>query len=201
MFKKFYLAGTFTFFLGGMILAQTLSIGPMVGANFSTISDATLTKTLTGLTIGGFANYSFNEHLGLNAKLLYDQMGTGIENSEAIVRLNYIRVPVSAVYFFGEIGNKIRPKLFAGLYASYLLNAKDNNGNDITLSNGNDAYTSSDFGGQIGAGFNYTLAGRTWLNIDASYSTGFISVVNESNTTNKNTGFQISAGISFPIGQ
>ena len=69
------------------------------------------------------------------------------------------------------------------------------------LPNGNDVYRSTDFGGLIGAGFNYTLAERTWLNIDASYSSSFYSVVDQTNTTNKNTGFQITAGVSFPIGQ
>ncbi len=201
MLKRINFICALTISLYGMTYAQTLSIGPAGGANFTTISDIPTSKTLVGVSLGAFANYSINEHLGINGKVMFDQMGTGFENTDAIVRLNYLRVPVSVVYFFGNIGNKIRPKLFAGPYASFLINAKDTNGNDIVLPNGNDVYRSTDFGGLIGAGFNYTLAERTWLNIDASYSSSFYSVVDQTNTTNKNTGFQITAGVSFPIGQ
>jgi len=201
MLKRIYFAGAFVISLWGMSFAQTLSLGPMGGANFSTISNSPSSKTLGGLCIGAFANYSINEHLGINGKVLFNQMGTGFENTDAIVRLNYISVPISAVYFFGNIGNKIRPKLFAGLYAAYLLNAKDKNGNDIVLPNGNDVYSSADFGGLLGAGLNFSLASRTWLNVDASYNTSFNSVVDQTNSSNKNTGFQITVGVSFPISQ
>ncbi|MBK8516751.1 MAG: PorT family protein [Saprospiraceae bacterium] len=201
MSKRLYFASAYTFFLSGMILAQTLSIGPVAGANFSTISNTTSSKTLVGLSLGGFANYSIKEHLGLNGKLLFDQMGTGLENTDNIIRLNYIRVPLSAVYFFGKNGDKIRPKLFAGPYVGFLMNATYSNGDDIILFNGKDAFSSTDFGGLLGAGFNYIFGDRNWLNIDAGYNASFNNISNEIGSDKKNTGFQITAGVSFPIGR
>lgn len=201
MLKRNYFIIACYFIISGVISGQTLSIGPMIGANFMTVSNITNSKTLTGLSLGGFGNYSINEHLGINAKLLYSQMGTGLENSQNLVRLNYIQLPLSAVYFFGDTGNKVRPKLFAGPYASYLLNAEDNNGNKIVYPNGEDFYLKTDIGGIIGAGLNFIFADRKWLNIDATYSSSFNSIVDAANSSNKNTGFQLNAGISFPIGK
>ena len=105
--------------------AQTLSIGPMVGANISTISDVPNAKSITGLDIGLFGNYSINEHIGLGAKLLFSQLGTALENSTSSVRLNYIQVPLTGVYYFGSTGNTFRPKIFAGLYFAALVSSKD----------------------------------------------------------------------------
>ncbi|MBK6785959.1 MAG: hypothetical protein IPG79_21100 [Saprospiraceae bacterium] len=72
--------------------------------------------------------------------MMFSQMGTGSDISDDIVKLNYIQLPVSMVYFFGKNGNVLRPKIFAGLYGSYLLQANDKNGNDIVFSNGEDVY-------------------------------------------------------------
>ena len=127
-------------------------------------------------------------------------MGTGTDNSDYTVRLNYIQVPLSVVYYFGNTGNKIRPKLFAGPYGAFLLNASDKNGKNIVLPNGDDVYLKTDLGGILGAGFNYIIRPLTWLNIDASYSTSFYSIVDATNSTNRNEGFQINVGVSFPIG-
>ena len=200
MIKRLSVGIVFTIILSGFISAQTLSIGPIVGANFMTISNTPSSKKLVGLSIGAFANYSINEHLGTNLKLLFSQMGTATDNSAVSVRLNYIHIPLSVVYFFGNAGNKIRPKLFIGPYASFLLNASDKNGNNIVFPNGNDVYLKTDFGGILGGGFNYLIKSRTWLNIDANYSTSFSSIVDATNSDNKNKGFQFNVGISFPIG-
>ncbi|MBK8623875.1 MAG: PorT family protein [Saprospiraceae bacterium] len=199
MTKKVYLAAVFLLVTGISAKTQTLSIGPLAGVNLMTISDTNSPKILPGLMAGIFGNYSINEHFGINAKLMFSQMGTGTDISDDIVRLNYIQLPVSMVYFFGNNGNTIRPKIFAGLYGSYLLQARDNNGNDIVFPNGNDVYVKPDFGAQIGAGLNFIIRPRTWLNIDAGYSTGFNSIVDVEGTKNRNNGFQISAGVSFPL--
>lgn len=201
MLKRINLIIVALFILKGMISGQTLSIGPMIGANAMSISNTTASKTLVGLSLGGFGNYSINEHLGVNAKLLYAQMGTGFENSESLVRLNYLQMPLSVVYFFGNTGNTLRPKLFAGPYAAFLMNAKDQNGNEFMYPNGDDVYFKTDFGGVIGAGLNFIISDRKWLNIDVTYSSSFKSIVDAPNTSNRNNGLQLNAGVSFPIGK
>jgi Outer membrane protein beta-barrel domain len=179
--------------------AQTLSIGPVLGANYSTISELTNAKSRIGLSAGAFANYSIDEHYGLNVKLIFSQLGSKIENSTLSNRLNYFQIPLSGVYFFGVAGNSFRPKIFAGPYVGFLLNSKDNNGNDIVIPNGNDYYNKVDFGGQIGAGFNYRIMSRTWLNVDASYASSFGKISDVTNISYKNTNLSFNAGISFPI--
>lgn len=183
------------------VSSQTLSIGPMIGGNFMSISNTSDGKMLAGLSAGGFGNYSFNEHLGINAKLLFSQMGTQLENSDNRVRLNYIQLPLSVVYFLGSTGNKIRPKLFAGPYMSYLIGAYDKNDDKIVDLNGNDIYFNTDFGGTIGAGLNFIIADRKWLNIDVSYSSSFYSILDVPESANRNSGLQLNAGVSFPIGK
>lgn len=174
--------------------AQTLSIGPMVGANISTINDVPNAKSITGLDIGLFGNYSINEHIGLGAKLLFSQLGTAIENSTSSVRLNYIQVPLTGVYYFGSTGNTFRPKIFAGPYIAALLSSKDQDGNDI-----NGIYKNTDFGGLIGLGFNYSLKARTWLNVDAGYFGSLTNISEIANTNYKNSGYNIKVGLSFPV--
>lgn len=174
--------------------AQTLSIGPMVGANISTISDVPNAKSIIGLDLGIFSNFSINEHIGLGVKLLFSQLGTAIENSTSSVRLNYIQLPLTGVYYFGNTGNSFRPKIFAGPYIASLMSSKDQDGNDI-----NDIYKNTDFGGLIGLGFNYSLKSRTWLNVDAGYAGSFSNITGITNTDYKNSGYSIKIGLSFPV--
>ena len=54
---------------------QEVSIGPKLGVNFSTLSNAENAETLTGLTAGGFFVYSIVEHFGVSADLLYSGEG------------------------------------------------------------------------------------------------------------------------------
>lgn len=181
------------------VKAQTLSVGPVLGANFSTISDLPNAKSRIGISAGAFANYSIDEHYGLNVKFIFSQLGTKIENSTLSNRLNYFQIPLSGVYFFGVAGNSFRPKIFAGPYVGILLNARDANGNDIVLANGKDYFKKIDFGGQIGVGFNYRIMSRTWLNVDASYASSFSKISEVTNNSYKNTNLNLNVGISFPI--
>ena len=174
-------------------IGQKLSIGPMAGVNISSISEIDNTESLAGLNAGIFLNYSVNENLGFGLKGLFSQLGTGFEDIENHVRLNYIQLPLSVAYFFGERGNTIRPKVFIGPYVGFLMNAQDMNGNDIS------GYNSTDFGGQIGAGFNYSFANRSWLNFDLGYSAGFMDISETSASSSKNNAFFVSLGYSFPL--
>lgn len=179
--------------------AQTLSIGPVVGVNFSTISELPNAKSRIGISGGAFANYSIDEHFGLNAKLLFSQLGTKIENSNLSSRLNYFQIPVAGVYFLGESGNSFRPKIFAGPYLGFLINSKDNNGNDIVIANGDDYYNKADIGGQIGIGFNYRIKSRTWLNVEAAYAGSFTKISDATTIEYKNRALSLNVGVSYPI--
>lgn len=177
------------------IKAQSLSVGPLLGANYSSISEANNGERLLGLSAGIFANYSINEKIGLNLKALYSQMGIASSVSDDNLRLNYLQIPLTGVYYFGQIGDKFRPKVFLGPYVGFLLNAKNG---DIDIK---DSFNSIDFGGQIGLGFNYSLKERTWLNVDLGYSTSFTDVYSANNVNGQNNALFLNVGLSFPIGE
>lgn len=184
-----------------LVSAQTLSIGPMVGVNVSTIVSDPTTEYLPGLALGGFANYSIDSHWGISAKLLYSQLGDKSKTVDNHTRLHYIQLPVTGVYYFGDEGNKFRPKLFAGLYAGTLLQANNSNGDVIKQADGQNAYNNFDFGGLAGVGFNYRLKSRTWLNVDASLNRGFVDITKTPNTNYNNLAFNLNVGVSFPISE
>ena len=184
-----------------LVTAQTLSIGPMIGGNISTINVAPNTKSLLGLSVGAFANYSVNDHFGLNAKLLYSQLGTDFNINSDYLRFHYIQMPLAAVYYFGDAGNQFRPKLFAGPYVGSLLKANYKEGVEIIGTDGKTVYNKIDVGGLIGAGFNYRIQSRTWLNVDAGYSRGFTDITKSSDLNYKNSAFSLNVGVSFPIGK
>jgi outer membrane protein W len=183
-----------------LISAQTLSIGPMIGGNVSTFTAISNNKGLIGLSLGGFANYSVNDHFGLGLKVMYAQLGTAFDVNSEHLRLDYVQVPITAVYYFGETGNQFRPKVFAGIYLAPLIKATNKNGDELLGTDGKSAYNNFDFGGLIGAGFNYRIQSRTWLNVDAGLTRGLTDVTK--NTTNyQNMSFGINVGVSFPIGK
>ena len=183
-----------------LISAQTLSIGPMIGGNVSTFTATSNNKGLIGLSLGGFANYSVNDHFGLGLKVMYAQLGTAFDANSEHLRLHYVQVPITAVYYFGEAGNQFRPKVFAGIYLAPLIKATNKNGDKLLGTDGKSAYNNFDFGGLIGAGFNYRIQSRTWLNVDAGLTRGLTDVTK--NTLNyQNIAFGINVGVSFPVGK
>ncbi len=181
--------------------AQTLSIGPMVGLNVSTINVAPNTKSLLGMSAGAFANYSVNDHFGLSAKLLYTQWGTDFNINSEYLRFHYLQMPLTAVYYFGDAGDQFRPKIFAGPYVGTLLKANYKEGIEIIGTDGKEVYNKTDVGGLIGAGFNYRIQSRTWLNVDAGFSRGFTDITKSADNTYHNIAFGLNVGVSFPVGK
>lgn len=201
MTKKIVFVLTVILMNAKLVSAQTLSAGPLVGVNVSTIADDLTSKYLTGLNLGGFLNYSIDSHWGLSAKLLYSQLGDKSKTVDNYTRLHYIQLPVTGVYYFGDMGDKFRPKVFAGLYAGALLKANNSNGDIIVQADGQKAYNNTDFGGLAGLGFNYRLKSRTWLNVDAGFNKGFTDITKTPNTTYSNVAFNLNVGVSFPISE
>lgn len=196
MLKKLTTIGAFMLISIGAIHAQTLSIGPVVGINISKFTENAASKNLVGMSAGALANYSVNEHVGLSAKLLFSQLGSKYTNNNATTRLNYLQMPISLVYYFGEAGKNFRPKIYGGPYFGRLLSTKDENKNDI----GGDIFKKLDIGGQVGLGFNYLLKSRTWLNADLGYGTSFTNILKNEATKEHNAAITLNLGISFPIG-
>ncbi len=200
MLKKTTILFALLFINAKIISAQTLSIGPMVGLNVSTLTAAPNTKSLLGVSIGGFANYSVNEHVGIGAKVMYSQLGSAYTFNEDINRLHYLQIPLTLIYFFGDAGNQFRPKIFAGPYVGALLRANHKSGDEVLGTNGQPYYNKTDIGGLVGAGFNYRIQSRTWLNVDAGFGKSFTDVTKTNDNVYHNLAFSLNVGISFPVG-
>lgn len=177
--------------LAQMTYAQTFSIGPRVGVNFSTLnSDNSNFQNNTLLVAGITSTYSISEHSGIGVDLLYS--GEGAEGNVGNIALNYIRVPIMFQYFFRDLGDDFRPKIYAGVAPGFLVNAEVGEREVI------DNYNKFDFGGTAGLGFHYRLGRTSWLNTDLRYLHGFSSVTDATpDLTNRHV--QLSLGVSFGI--
>ncbi len=198
MFKKITILSAFIIGSISLINAQTLSIGPVAGINISKFTENPNSKSTVGMSIGALANYSVNEHVGISAKLLFSQLGSKYTINNATSTLNYLQLPISLVYYFGDAGDKFRPKIYAGPYVGRLLSAIDGNKNDL-LENGINPYKKQDVGGQFGLGFNYLLKSRTWLNFDLGYGASFTDITKSESSIEHNSAITFKLGISFPI--
>lgn len=204
---------------------QFFTFGPRAGLNISNFSGADDSETKAGLLAGGFLVYSFQEHFGVSVDALYSVEGAQfteritannttikIDNDYA---LNYLRLPVQANVFFGEFGNRLRPKITLGPSVGFLLSAKNNfksvttdgNGGSVTLEDKDDVksdFKGIDFGAIVGAGLNYRLTDAVWWNLDLRYYLGATNIDDDNNNSGnnndlKNNSFSVSLGIGFGL--
>jgi len=168
------------------------SIGPRVGVNFSNVGNVDNSESLTGLAIGLTSTYSISEATGLTVDLLYSQEGYKLNGSEH--RLNYVQIPILFDLFFGELGEKFRPKIYAGFTPGFLLNAKVN---DTEVDNFYNNFNVSLTGG---LGFNYKVGSRVWLNTDLRAFLG-LSDIREDVIGDKvaNSNIQLSLGLAYGL--
>ncbi len=138
---------------------ENFSIGPRLGVNFANISNIEGSKANTGLIFGLTSTYSISEASGISVDLLYTQQGFESSRDEK-VDLNYLQIPIHFNLFLGQLGEKVRPKIYAGIAPGFLLGA-ENEGQDIS-----DNLNSVVFSFTGGLGFNYRLSNRVWLNVD-----------------------------------
>ena len=200
--KKILVCSALLLGLSGIGFAQeNVSVGPIIGVSVANLrGDISDNDWKTGLTIGGFYNYSSNSGLGFSGQLLYTQLGAQVMNKTNDIRLNYLQVPLLLTYFLGDKGNPVRPKLFIGPHVNFLLNAKDRNGNDLYGEADNRNYNPIDAGLTLGVGLNYRLKNKVWLNTDIRYGLGLIDITKSNANRILNNNIGVNLGVSFPFG-
>jgi hypothetical protein len=182
-------------FGSGMANAQIgdqTSIGPRIGVNFSNVSNVDGSESLTGLAIGLTSTYSISEATGLTVDLMYSGEGYTLDGND--LKLNYLQIPIFFDLFFGELGDKFRPKVYAGLTPGFLLSAKQND-NDVKASiNGFNIAAAG------GLGFNYKVGNRIWLNTDLRAFLG-LSDIRQDVIGDKvaNNNIQLSIGLAYGL--
>lgn len=173
-------------------IGDQTSIGPRVGINFSNVSNVDGSEALTGLAIGLTGTYSISEKTGLTIDLLYSGEGYKLNSDE--LRLSYLQIPIFFDLFFGELGEKFRPKVYAGIQPGFLLDSK-NNGNDVE-----DVFNSFNVAVGGGLGFNYRVGSRIWLNTDLRAALG-LSDIREDVIGDKvaSSNIQLSLGLAYGL--
>jgi outer membrane protein W len=125
----------------------------------------------------------------------------GGNHQEWKYRAYYIRVPIQAVYFFGDLGDVVRPKISLGPSAGFLVagdsKAYINDALDSKLKT-KDLLEGFDFGLTGAVGVNFKLGGDKWLNTDISYYHGITDAGIFIELRNRNV--MLNIGLLFPIG-
>jgi len=151
--------------------------------------------------------YSANAHLGIGGDLSFSAEGSKKEytegQTEVRTNLNYIRLAPQALYFFGEYGDAVRPKIFAGPSLGFLVGGKTKTtvGNTTTSIDSRDNYNGFDLGALVGAGINCRVAPDKWLNLDLGYTHGLIDQTKSDNTTAYNRNIAVGIGLTWGIGK
>lgn len=180
-----------------MSAQSTISIGPRLGANFSTlVSDNSNADTRTGIVAGLTSTYSINEKSGMGFDLLYSREGAESNIGNVDVRIDYLRLPITFQYFFRDWEDDFRPKLYFGLVPGLLIEAQVEN---VKVEG---AYKNFDLAATVGAGFNYRISSgqsAVWLNTDLRYWRGLTNVLEEANSELFNQSWQLSLGLAFGL--
>ncbi|MBX2951459.1 MAG: PorT family protein [Leadbetterella sp.] len=193
--KKSILVCSLIFAVNSLFAQTTTSIGPMIGFNSSVYKgDITTEKWKSpDLNVGLFLNHSKNDRFGIRLEALYSSMGTAFNNSSEVVKAGYIQIPVYGVAYLGRKGAPVRPKLMAGPYIGFLTNT---GGTKVNLDKDN--YNKVDFGLKAGAGANFRLSPKIWLNTDLYYGLGLADLY-KSDTDVFNNSWGLNVGVSFPV--
>ena len=213
MKKMFSLAAIV--FAAGTLNAQTLSFGPTVGFGHSwlrtpdALPDGSSREFHPSYNLGAKLVYSFVSHWGVSADLKFSGEGgkfsTETNDAEDKYRLNYVRVPIQAIYFFNKLGDNVRPKVSIGPSFGFLVGGQrelSTNGQDGPKVDAKDFAKTFDLGLNAAVGANFKLKGNKWLNADITYAHGFSGVLDADidNSDNiKNSGIGLNIGILFPI--
>lgn len=170
------------------------SIGPSFGFGHTWISPYNNWEFQPTWSAGLTAIYGPIEWFGFGGDVRYSVEGSKTIMKEGgatrVTRLEYIRVPLKAMVFFGGYEDDFRPKLTLGPSFGFLV-AEDDTYN--ARANG------VDVGLNASAGFNYRMARAIWLNVDVNYYQGLTDVRMNSGTRELNGNLGLNLGVAFGI--
>jgi hypothetical protein len=135
--------------------------------------------------IGLTTMYAFTEKMALGVDALYSEEGATFKSGDLKVasKLDYLRVPVKFYYTMGDNESNFRPRLFAGPTIGFIMEGSE------------PGYSSTDFGVNVGAGFQYRLTRGLWLTTDADYYHGFADIYKANTESDRNGNIRLDIGI------
>lgn len=200
--KKIVIAMLIALGLTHSISAQKkgdVEFGVNIGYNNFSVSDAhESSDTGSGFNLGGSIDYYVSNTWSIKGKLIYDQKGwdngyieNGVGSYITDFRLNYITIPVTASWHFGNDRNWY---LHFGPYFGFLLNAEETRySEDIT-----DAFNGNDFGFDLGIGVKIPVSNKLKLFFELDGQGGLTDIFQQNDfsaVTNSRTSFNV--GLNF----
>lgn len=172
------------------------------------VTFSTSTSMAIGLKVGVVADLGLSDHFSIqpgifysmkNGKTTYD-VNAGIINvsAEQTTKLNYIDIPVMALYKFdvgpGKLFAGIGPNVGIGIGGKREFSVLGiDSSADVKFGSDSDQVKRIDFGGNVNVGYELPMG----LYLRLSYNMGFVNLSNIPAETYKNMGFGVSVGYMF----
>lgn len=172
---------------------KAFSFGPVIGFGHAWMTPTAYSEYNPGMSAGGFVIYSPVEHWGIGMDVRYSIEGTKRNMPETGIvnyQYHYLRVPLRAIYFFGDYGDDFRPKITVGPSMGFLIGEKGA------------PYTSAstlDFGVTASGGFNYRIYKGAWLNMDAGCYHGLTDAVQHTENRELHRNIMLNVGLGLEI--
>jgi hypothetical protein len=199
---------------GKRSMASHLSLGPVIGLGGSWVSNVSGDKNFKfAPALGVGLVYSRNDHFGIGAQLLVSHEGYSTEytmanghKEELQINPVYLRLPVQFTYFFGNYGDRVRPKIYAGPSIAvkvdevYHYTASNLNPTEGNYTSGN-MFRTFDAGLTAGLGANIRIGKLMWLNTDIGYYHGLVDVIENdaANNFNANRNLRLNVGLMWGL--
>lgn len=198
----------------GNTFASHVSIGPVAGFGGAWVSNVTGNRGFkSSPAVGIGLVYSTNHHFGIGVQLLVSHEGYESEymmpngiREEVEINPVYLRLPVQFTYFFGDFGDRVRPKIYAGPSIAVKVDEVQDYSSDAIrfAENGlqsSDRFDRFDAGVTAGVGANFRIGKLTWLNTDIGYYHGLVDVLdNDANYSfNGNRNLRLNVGLMWGL--
>ena len=146
---------------------------------------------------------SVHPNWGISSDIKFSSEGGsfGRDESDArrVFRANYLRHALQGVYFFGERGNRVRPKISAGpsvaIYAGGKSRLKDGGTESMPDVSSKMIFKTWDFGLTGAAGVNIRLKETVWLSAEGAYYHGLTNVNDLTSQKMHNRGLSFNLGL------
>jgi hypothetical protein len=187
--KRIFLTVSMCALFAAGAIAQGMSGGLKAGLNLANFSgdDVEGTDMRIAYHVGGYLNIGFSDALSLQPELLWNSVGTKMSEGdfEMVSKMNYISIPVSLIYSFGNFNVQAGPQF------SFLASAKGkmSDGDDSIEADIKDIYKSTDLGVNLGLGASF---GK--IHASARYFLGLTDIPEEGDGSVKNSNIQLSLG-------
>lgn len=202
------------FSFGSMAQSNSLGINAGFGKsaikNFDKYYGLSNTQFMPHGNVGLSYVHSTHTNFGFGADLKYSWEGARGENKtqnrEQSLSMQYVRIPVKIMYFFGKYGERLRPKIYAGpsmgiLVAAELETEQNNMESEVDVK---EQFNNFDIGITGGVGINYRLVKNTWFVADLNYYNSFrdIREQNSGGTPRlSNNTLALNVGVNWGIGK